>query len=114
MLQFLAHRMKEQEFGGLSDPSHCRLRELANAVEVRLSRRGLDDASRRKQHTLKAGDTVMLHASVHAVREIAGGRTEHLLRSSRNKPKHLKCVAIGWIVGDTETIHKRRSRTCPE
>jgi hypothetical protein len=34
MLQFVAYRMQEQEFGALSNGSHHRLRELANAIEV--------------------------------------------------------------------------------
>ena len=33
MLQFVAYRMQEQEFGALSDSSHRRLIELANAIE---------------------------------------------------------------------------------
>jgi Protein of unknown function (DUF2924) len=34
MLQFVAYRMQEQEFGALSDSSLRRLRELANAIEA--------------------------------------------------------------------------------
>jgi hypothetical protein len=33
MLQFVAYRMQEQEFGALSDSSHRCLRELAQAIE---------------------------------------------------------------------------------
>jgi hypothetical protein len=33
MIQFLAYRMQEQEFGGLSGGSHRRLRELSSALE---------------------------------------------------------------------------------
>ena len=33
ILQVVAYRMQEQEFGALSDSSHRRLRELANAIE---------------------------------------------------------------------------------
>jgi hypothetical protein len=33
MVQFLAYRMQEEEFGGLSDRSHRRLGELAKALE---------------------------------------------------------------------------------
>jgi hypothetical protein len=38
MLQFVAYRMQEQEFGALSNRSHHRLRELAKAIEVNSSR----------------------------------------------------------------------------
>src|SRR4051812_27619777 len=33
MVQFLAYRIQEQEFGALSDSSHRRLRELATTIE---------------------------------------------------------------------------------
>jgi hypothetical protein len=38
MLQFVAYRMQEQEFGALSNGSHRRLRELASALEVNYNR----------------------------------------------------------------------------
>ena len=34
MLRIVAQRLQEQEFGGLSDPSRRRLRQLANAFEA--------------------------------------------------------------------------------
>ena len=34
MLQFVAYRMQEKEFGALSDSSHRRLTELAEAIKV--------------------------------------------------------------------------------
>jgi K+-sensing histidine kinase KdpD len=37
MLQFLAYRIQEQEFGGLSVRSHRRLRELANSIAANTS-----------------------------------------------------------------------------
>jgi hypothetical protein len=33
IVQFLAHRMQEEEFGGLTNRSHTRLRELSKALE---------------------------------------------------------------------------------
>ena len=49
MLQFVAYRMQEQEFGALSDSSHRRLRDLANAIELDSN----DLVSRR--HVIKPG-----------------------------------------------------------
>jgi hypothetical protein len=34
MLQFVAYRLQEREFGALSDSSYRRLRELASAIEA--------------------------------------------------------------------------------
>jgi hypothetical protein len=34
LVQFLAYRMQEKEFGGLSDHSHRRLREVASSIEA--------------------------------------------------------------------------------
>ncbi|MGA2103506.1 MAG: DUF2924 domain-containing protein [Candidatus Sulfotelmatobacter sp.] len=34
LVQFLAYRLQEKEFGGLSDRSHRRVRELASSIEV--------------------------------------------------------------------------------
>ena len=33
LIQFLAYRMQEEEFGGLTNRSHSRLRELSKALE---------------------------------------------------------------------------------
>lgn len=37
MLQFLAYRIQEEEFGGLSNRGHRRLRELANSIAANTS-----------------------------------------------------------------------------
>jgi len=34
LVQFLAYRLQENQFGGLSDRSHRRVRELASSIEV--------------------------------------------------------------------------------
>jgi hypothetical protein len=34
LVQFLAYRLQEEEFGGLSDRSHRRVRELASSIET--------------------------------------------------------------------------------
>jgi len=49
MLQFVAYRMQEREFGALSNSSHRRLRELANAIE------GNSNARVSQRPTIKPG-----------------------------------------------------------
>jgi hypothetical protein len=49
MVQFLAFRIQEQEFGALSDSSHWRLRELATTIE------GSSDCPVSKRPAIKPG-----------------------------------------------------------
>jgi hypothetical protein len=48
LIQFLAYRLQEKEFSGLSDRSHRRLKELADSIEAR-------DTSVAQKLTIKPG-----------------------------------------------------------
>jgi hypothetical protein len=85
MLQFLAYRMQEQEFGPLSRPSHRRLRQLAETIEV------VSNASGAQKIAIKPGTRLMRRwkDEVHAVNveegsyEYRGARYDSLSEIAR-------------------------------